>query len=166
MSFADLEPFVMQKVADFALAPNDAHTSMDQILPDDVIQHILSFQGLKYKATNRVSKRWLRLSKQNEMNFHRQIQAAIVSKGLRAIWCANCGDVICDEPFEEIEFPRKSGQTQKCFAVEKPLPCESSNNCWWSYSLGISWLMQTCTGCKTTVGFHVHTSDSERFDAD
>ena len=81
VTFDELKAFVLQKVAGFDVdGARSAHfrcSQMQHILPDDVLQHILSFQGLQRESTKHVSKRWLRLSEQNELNCYRKAQALV-----------------------------------------------------------------------------------------
>ena len=52
---------------------NSKSSSTDQILPCDVIQHILSFQPFE-SHSNCVNKEWNKLSKQNEINYYSNLQ--------------------------------------------------------------------------------------------
>ena len=49
-------------------------SSIDDIIPADVIQHILSFQSLDLKNVKCVNKQWNKLSMQNERNYHIKLQ--------------------------------------------------------------------------------------------
>ena len=52
------------------------YLSINQIIPDDIIRHILSFQGLRLNPTKLVNKQWNKLSKQAEK--HHYIYSTII----------------------------------------------------------------------------------------
>ena len=49
--------------------------SIDEIMPGDIIQHIISFQVFDLENVKFVNKQWNKLSKQNEKNFYLQLKS-------------------------------------------------------------------------------------------
>ena len=49
-------------------------SSIDEIIPSDIIKHILSFQALNLEHVKRVNKQWNKLSNQNEKRYYSSLQ--------------------------------------------------------------------------------------------
>ena len=85
LSLDKLKDFINQNVDEFNASESKTmyfnSVSIDKILPDDIIQYILSFQSITDNHKTYVSKQWEKLSNQNERNYYLQLQSRLDKNG-------------------------------------------------------------------------------------